>query len=38
MPRELNFVRYEIIGNVFEVPDFYQDVKAIGVGGFGLVW
>jgi len=37
MPRELNFVRYEIIGNVFEVPDFYQDVKAIGVGGFGLV-
>jgi len=38
MSRVLNFTRTEVIGNVFEVPDVYQNVKAIGVGGFGLVW
>ena len=32
------FTSWEIVGNVFEVPSYYTDVLAIGIGGFGLVW
>ena len=32
------FTTWEIMGNVFEVPNYYTDVLAIGIGGFGLVW
>jgi hypothetical protein len=32
------FVTWEIVGNVFQVPTYYTDVQAIGIGGFGLVW
>ena len=38
MAAPLTFVTSEIIGNVFEVPDYFTNVMAIGVGGFGLVW
>jgi len=35
---EQQFVTWEVVGNVFEVPSYYTDVQAIGIGGFGLVW
>jgi len=34
----LNFQSNEVIGSIFLAPDTYQNVKGIGVGGFGLVW
>jgi len=35
---EQQFITWEVVGNVFEVPSYYTDVQAIGIGGFGLVW
>ncbi len=37
-PRAPVLVRYEVAGNIFEVPERYRLEYAIGQGAYGIVW
>ena len=35
---KMNLVKYEVAGNVFEVPEKYKLLNAVGQGAYGIVW